>query len=76
MISVKSKSYEQLKNEMLGKKVHFKSDCEMFPNFDVVGKVILMRYGNHLEIIFEVMTSNGKKLEIGSNMKNLRYEMT
>ena len=74
MIQVKSKTYSQLA-ELLGKKVHFKSDCELFPNFDVKGKVVGMHYGNHLEIIFEFLNTNGKKIDIGSNMKNLRYEV-
>jgi hypothetical protein len=75
MISIKSKSYQQLQNELLGKKIHFKSNCELFPNFDVKGKVIGMKYGDHLEIIFEFLNTNGKKISIGSNMKNLRYEI-
>ena len=74
MIHVKSKTYEQL-IELLGKKVHFKSDCEFFPNFDVHGKVIEMKYGSNLEIIFKFATFTGKTIDIGSNMKNLRYEM-
>lgn len=75
MISIKSKSYNQLQNEILGKKIHFKSDCELFPNFDVKGKVIGIKYGDNLEIIFEFLNINGKKIIIGSNMKNLRYEV-
>ena len=74
MVIVKSKTYEQLKH-LLGKKVHFKSDCELFPNFDVSGKVIEMRYGSNLEILFKFVSFNGKTIDIGSNMKNLRYEL-
>lgn len=74
MVNVKSKTYEQLRG-LLGKKVHFKSDCELFPNFDVTGKVLEMRYGSNLEIIFKFASFTGKTIDIGSNMKNLRYEI-
>lgn len=74
MYYIKQKSYEELK-ELLGKKVHFVSDCELFPNFDVIGKVISINYGANLEIMFNVKLQNGKTIDIGSNMKNLRYEI-
>lgn len=53
--------------------VHFTSDCEFFPNFDVVCKVLNITY-NGSEHIFKVQVDN-KKIEIGTNMKNLKYEI-
>lgn len=74
MIKVSTKTYRQL-CQLLGRRVHFKSDCEFFPNFDVIGKVIEIHIGNNLETIFKFLHLNGKVIEIGSNMKNLRYEL-
>lgn len=74
MINVKGKQYNILLN-LLGKKVHFKSDCELFPNFDVYGKVIGIYRASNLEIMFKFLSNTGKTIEIGSNMKNLRYEL-
>lgn len=62
-------------NELLslkGKNVRFISDCEIFPNFDVTGKVLSLEFNNN-ENIFVVKT-NRKIIHIGSNMKNLRLE--
>lgn len=75
MKKVSGMSYQQLKSELLGKKAHFMSDCELFPNFNVYGKVIEMHIGSHLETIMKFLSSNGKTIEIGSNMKNLKYEI-
>jgi hypothetical protein len=74
MTNVKGKSFTYLQHELLGNKVHFKSDCEFFPKFDVTGKVIRMSILNG-EIIFEMIIQySGKQLKIGSNMKNLTYK--
>ena len=62
-------------NELLalkGKNIRFISDCEIFPNFNVSGKVLSLEFNNN-ENIFVVKT-NGKIIHIGSNMKNLRLE--
>jgi hypothetical protein len=53
--------------------VHFTSDCEFFPNFDVKCKVLTIAY-NGSEYILKVKVDN-KEIEIGANMKNLRYEI-
>jgi hypothetical protein len=53
--------------------VHFTSDCEFFPNFDVTCKVLTIAY-NGSEHIFKVQVDN-KEIEIGANMKNLKYEL-
>lgn len=73
MVSVKSKPYTEL-YKLSGKNVHFKSDCEFFPNFDVRGKVIGTSVRPN-ELVFKFKTTSGKTIQIGSNMKNLRYEI-
>ncbi len=53
--------------------VRFTSDCEFFPNFDVTCKVLTIAY-NGSEYIFKVKIDK-KEIEIGANMKNLRYKI-
>lgn len=63
----------QLIKILVGKKVRFKSDCEFFPNFNVTGKVISY-YIKGSETIFKTKVGN-KTIDIGSNMKNLSFEI-
>lgn len=74
MQKVKKMSLLELSKTLIGHKVRFISDCEFFPNFDVTCNVkqIYMK-GN--EMIIEVNTLNNKHLAIGSNMKNLQFEL-
>lgn len=74
MQKVKKMSLLELSKTLIGHKVRFISDCEFFPNFDVTCNVkqIYMK-GN--EMIIEVNTLNNKHLTIGSNMKNLQFEL-
>lgn len=75
MINISKYSYPELNKLLLGKNVRFKSDCEFFPNFDVIGKVIFMKMQNS-EILIDVIIHNkNKKITIGSNMKNLRFSI-
>lgn len=71
---VKGRSFIQLQNELLGKRARFISDCQLFPNFDVIGKVVKM-FMQSGEIIFEVITNKQKRIKIGSNMSNLSYNL-
>ena len=74
MIQIKGLSFSQLQQRLVGNRVRFKSDCTFFPNFDVIGKVIkITNLG--VEIIIEILTKDRKQMKIGSNMKNLRYEI-
>ena len=73
-MKVKNISYNILSNSILGKIVNFKSDCEFFPNFNVTGKVYKLELRQDETLIY-VKTRQGKKLTIGSNMKNLEYEI-
>ena len=56
-----------------GKNVRFVSDCEIFPNFDVTGKVLSIEIGKNNEYIFKLRTSR-RVISVGSNMKNLKVE--
>lgn len=66
-------TYDELIDMLLGMNVHMTSDCEFFPNFDIRGKVIEYRI-NTTELIFKVNV-NGKIIDVGSNMKNLQFEI-
>ena len=75
MKSVKNYSYTNLIKMLIGEKVHFTSDCEFFPNFNIKCKVLSYKI-NKSELIFKVKTyPNNKQLDIGSNMKNLKFEI-
>ena len=52
--------------------IQFVSDCELFPNFDVTGKVMSISLEGS-EYVFNVFIK-GKNIHIGSNMKNLRVK--
>lgn len=55
-----------------GSNIQFVSDCELFPNFDVTGKVMSISLEGS-EYVFNVFIK-GKNIHIGSNMKNLRVK--
>ena len=74
MESVKKYSYESLIKKILNRKTRFVSDCEFFPNFDVKGTPISYYIKNN-ELLFKFKTSLGKTIDIGVNMKNLRFEL-
>ena len=71
---VKKYSYELLFKKIFGKNVRFKSDCEFFPNFDIIIKVKDLSLGNN-EILIKGITKNNKSITIGSNMQNLEFEI-
>lgn len=56
-----------------GKNVRFVSDCEIFPNFDVTGKVLSIEIAQNNEYIFKLRTAR-RVISVGSNMKNLKVE--
>ena len=71
---IKDLSLETIYSLLL-KKVRFKSDCEFFSNFDVKCKIMDIHQKNN-EILFEVIVyPSNKHLTIGSNMKNLSFEI-
>ena len=67
--------YKEIRDEILNKKVHFISDCEFFPDFDVIGKVYNVEYKINETLIYVKVLKNNKKITIGSNMKGLKYEV-
>ena len=67
-------SFIQIQKELLGKRARFKSDCEFFPKFDVMGRVTKC-YVTNGETILEVLTLNNRQIKIGSKIKNIRYEL-
>ena len=72
---VKNYSYKYLIETLLGKTVNFISDCDFFPNFNVKGKVIAYRLVNN-ELVFKLRTTKSNKLlDIGINMKNLKFKI-
>ena len=76
MQKVSSYTIEKITNKLLGKKVRFISDCELFPNLDVKVQVISVSISRNREILFDCRNlSNRKKLVIVSNMKNLRFQI-
>lgn len=59
---------------LVGDKCKFKSDCEFFPNFNVIGKITNVSVKNNEYIINIITEPTGKELTIGSNMRNLTIE--
>lgn len=55
-----------------GSNIQFVSDCELFPNFNVTGKVKSISLEGS-EYVFTV-SAKGKNIHIGSNMKNLKVK--
>lgn len=74
MDPIKNFGFEVIYKKLFGKNVRFISNCEFFPNFDVIIKVNKI-YIKGQEILFEGLTKTNKKLTIGSNMKNLQFEI-
>lgn len=75
MEKIKNYSYLQLRKLLIGKTVNFISDCELFPNFNVTGKVISIKIANQYENLITVKRPNQKMIDIGTNMKNLQFQV-
>lgn len=57
------------------KNVHMISDCDFFPNFNITGQVIGCTINGN-ELLFKIKTTNKPKIiDVGSNMKNLQFEI-
>ena len=70
---VKNMTYNEIYS-LRGNEVQFISECEIVPNFDVIGKVKeISLIGS--EYVFTVSVK-GKNIHIGSNMKNLKVMKT
>ena len=70
---VKNMTYDEIYS-LRGSEVRFISDCEIFPNFDIIGKVKSISLEGS-EYIFTVLVK-GKNIFLGSNMKNLKVMKT
>ena len=70
---IKNMTYDEIYS-LIGSEVRFISDCEIFPNFDVIGKVKSISLEGP-EYIF-IVSIKGKNIYIGSNMKNLKVMKT
>ena len=76
MEKISAYTIEKITSKLLGKRVRFTSDCELFPNFDVKVQIISISISQNKEILFNCRNiSNRKKLIIGSNMKNLKFQL-
>jgi hypothetical protein len=71
---VKKYSINLLRNKLLGKKAHFTSDCQLFPNFDIKGKVVSISLLNGIPLIKTIL-NNGKTISIDGGMSNLSFEL-
>ena len=61
-----------LAKSLVGKKVHFRCDCVL--NIDMIGVVKSWSlYQN--EILWDVLTENGKMIKIGENHPNMNIEV-
>ena len=72
---VKNLSFNELYKQIFGKNVRFISDCQFFPNFDVIIKVNDISIAKNNEILIKGKTKSNKELSIGSNMHNLQFEI-
>lgn len=58
----------------IGSRCEFRSDCEFFPNFHVIGNVTSVEIKGK-EYVINVQTEpTGKLIPIGSKMRNLTIE--
>ena len=66
-------------NELMSlrnKTVRFVSDCVFFDNFDIVCTIQSIHNRENVEYIFKcINTKTNKRITIGSNMLNLRFEI-
>lgn len=56
----------------IGKRVRITSSCEMFPGFNVTGKVLSVSKTVYGESLIRVKTDNGKTMTVGSSMRDFR----
>ena len=71
---VKKFTYSKLQKTLLGKRVHFTSDCQLFPNFDIKGKVVSISLSSGIPLI-KVILDSGRNFTIDGGMSNLSFEL-
>jgi hypothetical protein len=73
-IIIKTKSFQWLSQNLLGKIGTFESDYKLFPNFKVNCKITSISIKNG-ETLFKVIAyPKNKSLTIGGNMSNLIFK--
>lgn len=60
--------------EYVGSRCEFRSDCEFFPNFHIIGVVNSVDIKNNEYQIHVQTEPTGKEIPIGSKMRNLTIE--
>jgi hypothetical protein len=73
MKKIKGLSHYKLQH-LIGHTVRFISDCEMFPHFNVTGRVVSITTHKSEPIIEIIEKRYHKRITISGHMKNLRYE--
>ena len=68
LFSIMKANYEQF----IGKHIKITSNCEMFPEFKVTGKLLSVSNTSYGESLLKVKTDEGKILSIGSSMRDFR----
>jgi hypothetical protein len=67
--------YLEASRTLTGRMVRFTSDCELFRNFDVTGRVLRV-YVNGTETVFDLkVRGHARTITVGSNMRNLMYDV-
>ena len=56
-------------DKFIGKHIKITSNCEMFPEFKVTGKLLSVSKTSYGESMLKVKTDEGRILSIGSSMK-------
>lgn len=72
---VKNYTFKKFIDEVLGNIVHFTANCELFPNFNIKGKVVSY-YTNQYSLILKVkIQAYNKIIDVDTNMTNLKFEV-
>lgn len=59
-------------SKYIGRRVKMTSSCEMFPGFNITGKVLSVSKNAYGESLIRVKTDNGKTMTVGSSMRDFR----
>ena len=61
---------------LIGKQVHFRATCELFPRQGIRGKVMRLEYANNGELLYIIKTpKRGLEMSVGSRTAGLSLEM-
>ena len=58
--------------KFVGKHIKITSNCEMFPDFKVTGKLLSVSKTSYGESMLKVKTDEGRILSIGSSMRGFK----